>query len=555
MKSKFIQISGITFLLICISLSSASQDRYNVIWISAEDMGPELGCYGNNDLSTPNIDRLANEGVRYTNAYSTVGVCAPSRFSIITGLYPAGYGAHNMRTGNYYTYVPSEEVEYRSNLNIRDITSRNVPEYSVVLPAGVKCFTEYLRTQGYACFNQQKCDYQFPAPLTAWDESSGQADFSQADKDQPFFYVKNHMVTHESRIWMREDEPLTVHPDSVKIPDYFADIPEVRQAIARKYSNIEELDRQVGELLDRLEEENLLEKTIIFFWSDHGGPLLRQKRAVVNQGLHVPLIVRYPDKKDAGTVDSNIVSLMDLGPTVMSLLGIEPPEYMDGKAFAGEHQQMDGRDYIIGSADRFDEQTDMRRSVIDGRYVYVRNFLPQLPYSIRIGYREQIPMNKILLEKGAKGELSGDPAYIHARTKPLEELYDLRSDPYEVNNLAKDPAYKDKLSEMRKVLADWQLQVGDKGFIPEHDLIRMFWPGMKQPVAKKVDFEVDGSKNLKLFSATEGASIAFQINDHIGNEHWELYHDKTQIKADDKVVAKAVRIGFKDSGISYWNVR
>jgi hypothetical protein len=268
----------------------------------------------------------------------------------------------------------------------------------------------------------------------------------------------------------------------------------------------------------------------------------------------VPLIIRFPDKRMAGTVNENLVSLMDLGPTVLSLAGIEPPEYMDGKAFLGDFKE-EKRDAIFGSADRFDEQPDMRRSVIDGRFVYVKNFLPQLPYSIRISYREQIPMNKILLEKGARGALTGAPAYIHSRTKPLEELYDLQTDPYEVNNLVSNPEYSDKIAEMRKVLADWQLQVGDKGFIPEHDLIRMFWPGMEQPVAKKVDFEEGGNKNLKLSSATVGASIAFQLNDSIGGDHWELYHNKNQIKPDDKVASKAVRIGFKDSGISYWNVK
>ena len=170
-----------------------------------------------------------------------------------------------------------------------------------------------------------KCDYQFNSPFTSWDEVSSTVSFRDAPKDRPFFCVWNSLLTHESRIWQRSNEALTVAPQDVIIPDYFPDISEVRMDIARKYSNIEAMDKKVGELLSQLEEDGLLETTIIMFWSDHGGNLLRQKRAVGNSGLNVPLIVRYPDKKMAGKVEDRIVSLMDLGPTVLSLLNIEPP--------------------------------------------------------------------------------------------------------------------------------------------------------------------------------------------------------------------------------------
>ena len=335
LKSKLILLI-IPLFFSCSENIKTTQKPLNVVWISCEDMGPILGSYGNDVVKTPNLDKLAAEGVRYTNAYSTVGVCAPSRFSIITGMYSARLGAHNMRTGDYHNYKTPEQVTYRKDIGVIDKAGKNIPEYEVVPPSYVKPFTEILRANGYYCANNFKCDYQFNAPFTAWDEVSSTVSFRDAPKDKPFFYVWNTLLTHESRIWERSNKPLTVKPKDVEIPSYFPDIPEVRNDIARKYSNIEAMDEKVGEIISQLEEDGLLENTIIMFWSDHGGNLLRQKRAVGNSGLNVPLIIRYPNKIDAGTVDDRIVSLMDLGPTVLSLLNIEPPKHYDGKAIAGE---------------------------------------------------------------------------------------------------------------------------------------------------------------------------------------------------------------------------
>tara|TARA_B100000809_G_C15125614_1_gene526105 strand:+ start:1042 stop:2646 length:1605 start_codon:yes stop_codon:yes gene_type:complete len=521
----------------------------NVVWISTEDMGPLLGSYGNDVIKTPNLDKLAEDGVRYTNAYSTVGVCAPSRFSIITGMYAARLGAQNMRTGNYHNYYTPEEVSHKTYIGVRDKTGRNVPEYEVVPPANVNCFTEILRKEGYYCANNFKCDYQFNAPFTAWDEVSSTVSYRDAPKGKPFFYVRNYLLTHESRIWERKNEPLTVKPEDVIVPAYFADIPEVRNDIARKYSNIEEMDRQVGILMKQLEDDGLLESTIIMFWSDHGGNLLRQKRAVSNSGLNVPLIVKYPDKRMAGEVDDRIVSLMDLGPTVMSLLNIKPPNHYDGKAFAGQYEEP-ARKYAFGTADRFDEVTDMQRSVLDGSYVYVKNFLPQLPLVYRNAYRERITMNAKLIEMNRNKELEGDASYIFMETKPREELYDLENDPYEVHNLANNREHQNRMTTYRKALANWQLEIGDKGFIPEHDLIEMFWPEMIQPVTADVKFVKEKKNVLRLISNTKGASIGYQVGDQIGSDHWNLYTESINLNKNQNVAARAIRIGFKASKIT-----
>ena len=264
----FILFGAIT---VRINAQETAKKPLNVVWISCEDVGPIMGVYGVDQIKTPNIDKLAAEGVRYTNAYSTVGVCAPSRFSIITSMYPARLGAHNMRTGNLNNYKTPEKLFLKTTTNIIDKAGHPIPEYEVVTPENVKPFTQYLRAEGYYCINDNKCDYQFNAPFTAWDHTLGSNLFDKIPGNQPFFYVKNLYTTHESRIWLRKDEPLTVFPDEVIVPDYYPDIPEVRNDLAIKYSNIEALDKEVGELLKDLEAKNLLDNTIIFFWSDHGG--------------------------------------------------------------------------------------------------------------------------------------------------------------------------------------------------------------------------------------------------------------------------------------------
>ena len=525
----------------------STNEKLNVIWISCEDMGPVLGTYGVNEISTPNIDELAEQGVKYTNAYSTVGVCAPSRFSIITGMYPARLGAHNMRSGKFYTYKDPDKLTYRQNKGVVDKSGENVPEYEVVTPANVKVFTEYLRNENYYCINNNKCDYQFNSPFTAWDEVSGNISYKDRPENTPFFYVKNLMVTHESRIWLRKDEPITVDKNILKIPAYYPDIPEVRNDIAIKYSNIQEMDRQVGEIISDLKNDNLLDKTIIFFWSDHGGNLLRQKRAVGNSGLKVPLIVRFPDGYRSGEVDDRIVSLMDLGPTTMSLLGIKPPLFLDGKAFLGKFKTKP-RSYAFGSADRFDESTDMQRSVIDGRYVYIKNFMPELPLIYKNKYREQVSMNKKIIQMSNDNELIGDSKYIFMKTKQEEELYDLKYDPYEVNNIANNPDYKDKLIELRDALKSWQNEIDDKGFTNESELINEFWPNMIQPLTKSVEITVlDNIISLKC--DTSGASIGYQTGSQIGSQNWNLYNKPFNLLPNQKLAVRAIKIGYKASTI------
>ncbi|WP_373548422.1 sulfatase [Haliscomenobacter sp.] len=541
------------FLLSCKNILFAQTfgERPNILWISVEDISPLLEVYGDKTIQTPNIDRLAREGITYTNAFATAGVCAPSRSSIITGMYPVSIGTHNMRTGPHYAYREPEAETYKSYVSLKDIRGRNVPEYAAVPPPYVKVFTEYLRAAGYFTSNAAKTDYQFNSPITAWDEIGKNAHYKNRSAGQPFFAVFNHEITHESRVFMKKDDPMLADVNKVRIPAYFPDLPVVRQDLGRVYSNIVELDQQIGKLLDELSAAGLMEKTIIFFWSDHGGPLLRQKRAVGNSGLHVPLIVRLPNGAMAGTKVADIVSLMDLGPSVLSLAGIQPPAYMHGKAFLGTFKAKTPHTYAFGAADRFDEAADMSRSVIDGRFVYIRNFRPELPLIYRNAYREQIDMTRTLVEMDQQGKLSGNAAYIFMKTKPEEELYDLASDPDEVHNLAHFPEQQAKLKEMRAALGNWQLEIGDLGFIPESDLVNMMWPGMVQPTTEQVIFKKEADK-LTLFCATTGASIAYQLDDEIGGSKWKLNSKPLPLGSFKKIAARAVRIGYKTSPVSYF---
>jgi arylsulfatase A-like enzyme len=461
-------------------------------------------------------------------------------------MYPVSIGTQNMRTSRNVNYSGVDGEKYPDHQGVTGKGGQNIPAYSAVPDAQIKCFTEYLRNAGYYCTNNAKCDYQFYPPFTAWDENNNKADYSHRPDGMPFFSVYNHEITHESKIWLNAEHPMLVDTSSIPIPAYYPEISVVKKDVGRKYSNIEELDAQIGDWLKRLEKEGLLDKTIIFFWSDHGGPLLRQKRAVGNTGLHVPLIVRFPDKSMAGNVVDDVVSLMDLGPTVLSLAGINPPEYMQGKAFLGNFKAKEKRELAYGSADRFDEVYDFSRSVIDGKFSYIRNFDPGLPYIYRNEYREQIDMTRSLIKMHQNGELKGAAAYIFRESRDVEELYDLDHDPDEVNNLAGLPEYQQQLVKMRKQLADWQLEVHDKGLIDEYNMIQLFWPGLIQPATDKVVVKEDTGL-IGLSCSTEGASIGYQIDDQICSERWMFYHEPIKLKKGQKLVVRAKRIGYKIS--------
>lgn len=526
-----------------------NNDQINILWLSCEDISAYLSFYGDSTANTPVLDKLANESMVFTNVFSTVGVCAPSRSSLITGMYPTSIGTMHMRTGQ--DVFGWGKRNYNDFSEAMDINKDSIGLYSAVVPAEVKCFTEYLRANGYFCTNNAKTDYQFAAPATAWDENGREAHWKNAPNHVPFFSVFNHTVTHESQIWAKRDFPLTVNPDSVNLPPYFPDDSIVRTDVARCYSNIELLDKQIGKKLQELKEVGLYDKTIIFFFSDHGGPLPRGKREHYDSGLKVPFMVRLPNGINAGYYNQ-LISFVDVAPTVLSLAGIKPPDYMQGQAFLGAYKAKNNRTYIYGSGDRFDEFSDRIRMVRNDRFMYVRNFYPELPRYKDVAYRRQMPMMEELIKLNLDGQLNQVQARWFSSSKPAEELYDCYNDPHQLNNLVGNDEYNVHLAELKAIFRDHQQTYGDLGEIAERELLNRMWPNGKQPKTLKpiVSFN---ENTFSLSCSTNGASIAYLVSDSIIEPNldsgWELYTKPVPIKKESFVYAMACRIGYADSEI------
>jgi len=520
--------------------------RPNIIWITCEDMSMHLGCFGENEIETPNLDALAKDGVRYTNAYTVAGVCAPSRNGIITGMYPQSIGGDNMR--NYQPGARGQE----------SVTSRVLPSYSIVPPPYVKCFPEYLRKEMYYCTNNPKEDYQFEAPVTVWDESSNRAHWRNRPEGKPFFAIFNIEVTHESQIWRRDSLPLLVDPSKVDVPPYYPDVPEVRHDIARNLSNVIEMDRRAGKLIQELKDAGLYDNSIIFFYSDHGDGLPYVKREITKRGLHIPLIIKFPGQDHAGETDDQLINGIDFGPTVLSLAGIPIPAYMHGQAFLGA-QRSTPRKFIHASRDRMDGEVDRVRSVFDGRYQYLRNLIPGKTYYQDITYRLQMPMMKKILAMKEAGQLNADQRRWFD-VKPAEEFYDTEKDPHQLKNLATDPAYKKKMNELKQEFERWMKEVGDLHAMPERELRNSMWGNDKQaPVTDKPEL-VKVKDGYIIRCSTAGASIGYLLKPAEGKakmgDSWKVYHYGTiNLKDGDQITIRAQRIGYQASELIYTKMK
>ncbi|GAB3654639.1 hypothetical protein GCM10028791_25500 [Echinicola sediminis] len=532
--------------------------RPNILWLVTEDMGPYIAPFGDSTAYTPNLNRLANEGVIYPNLYSTSGVCAPSRAAIATGMYPSSIGANHMRTNSY-----NEEV--------------GIPKYEAVPGPEVRMISEWLREEGYYCTNNYKEDYQFKAPVTAWDESGPYAHWRNRAEGQSFFSVVNFTETHESGLFdpygfrhietrhyyagdtsykwadgrMDEEEtPVHLSKDTeFPIPPYLPNTPVVKRDMWKMYNNISEMDRQLGAVLKQLEEDGLLENTIIFFYGDHGGPLPRQKRLIYDSGLNTPMIIRFPHSRRAGSEDDQLISFVDFAPTLLSLVGVAPKDYMHGRAFLGDYQANEERQFIHAAADRFDAYTDAIRAVRDKQYKYIRNFRPHQEYYLPISYREEIPTMKEMLRLRKAGELDPVQAQWFRESKPREELYDCVADPHELNNLAEDPKYQEKLQELSQEMDRWIQEIGDQPNLPEKQLINQLWEGQNtQPKTEAPLVKVENGE-IRMSNNTEGASIAYKVMDKKGRKSkvWSLYQGPIKVPNGSKIMVKAHRIGFKPS--------
>lgn len=538
--------------------------RPNIVWLVAEDLSPYIPSFGDSTVQTPNLDRLAAQGVRYTNTYSVAGVCAPSRFTLATGMYTTSAGAQHMRTLYHHDFMEQMGLKV----------------YEVVPPPAVKMMSQVLRENGYYCTNNDKTDYQMNPSLMAWDESSPYAHWRNRAPGQQFFSIFNFNITHESQVFgpsgrinlrYTKDFPhppgtykepewrgsldssewkLFVSEDlEVEVPPYLVDSEPTRNDIRRVYSNIVKMDEQVGVLLDQLEADGLLDSTIIVWYTDHGGPLPRQKRLLYDSGLKVPMIIRYPTAWQAGAIDDQLISFVDFAPTAFSMAGIEPPAYLEGQAFVGKYKTPKERDYIFGAADRLDTERDMIRAVRDKRYKYLRNFHPEQGYYLAVKYRENMRSMQELLRLRDSGGLNEYQAQWFRQSKPEEELFDTQNDPHELHNLAGDPAHADKLKELREACNQWMVATNDKGLMDEGDLLESFWPNREQPQTAAVDIqEADGK--VRLSCPTPGAAIGYKL--FSGTEKpdaWIPYTGPISVPEGAELEVVAHRLGYKPSEV------
>ena len=433
---------------------AAEAARPNILWITCEDISPNLGCYGDRFARTPTLDALAARGFRFDNAFAGTGVCAVARSSIITGVWSSSLGSHHMRC-----------------------TTR--------LPENVKCFTEYLRGAGYYCTNNAKTDYNFPVPKGAWDACGHEAHWRNRATGRPFFAVFNFTTTHESQIrlpnaaFFKRTARLTPaqrhDPAEVPLPPQHPDHPAVRQDWARYHDLITAMDYQVAGLLGQLEADGLADETIVFFYSDHGAGMPGHKKWVWDSGLHVPMIVYVPPalrhlaEFTPGSSTDRLVSFLDLAPTVLSLTGLPIPRHMQGSAFLGP-KAAPARKYVFAIRDRMAERYDMVRVVRDERFQYHRNYMPHLSWSQRVGYTHQMPTMQVWLELARAGKLNAVQARYFLPTKPIEELYDVAADPHQTKDLAANGEYRGVLETMRRAHRQWQRNTHDVGLLPEHEI-------------------------------------------------------------------------------------
>lgn len=444
-----------------VQAQSRSAEPPNVLWIIAEDMGPDLGVYGTPGVRTPNIDRLARAGMRYTRVFTTSPVCSPSRSAWNTGMYQTTIGAHNHRS-----HRPDDPSPY--------------PFY---LPEGVRVISDWMRDAGYFTANLRhlpedisfngtgKTDWNFTYAGEPFDTDR----WASLKDHQPFYAQINFPETHRGHAWDTAHEriPRAADPGEVVIPPYYPDHPVVREVWAQYLNAVMAFDQKVGTMLELLERDGLADNTVVVVMADHGRAMVRGKQWPYDSGLHIPLIIYWPEgveapsQYEAGTVSDRLISAIDITATTLAIAGIDKPEQMQGRVFLGP-QAEPPRLYTFAGRDRGDETVDRIRTVRSNRYRYIRNYYPERPFLQLNRYKEtSYPTIWVLRSLHREGKLTPEQARLLAPTRPREELYDLLNDPYEVHNLAGSEAHQEILRNLRERLDRWVEETDDQGRFPE----------------------------------------------------------------------------------------
>lgn len=450
----------------------------NILWIVADDLGTDLGCYGNDLIYTPNLDALSKESIRYTNLFTTTAVCSPSRSGLITGMYPVTLGVHQHRT-----------------------------QFKKQLPDSVRPITEYFKEAGFIVTNGKgneddkggKTDYNFEAKASDLYDTGH---WSKRAIAQRFFSQVQIFYPHRPFI---SDSIHPVNPDKVKLPPYYPNHPIARKDWALYLETVQHVDEKVGEIMTQLKADSLLDNTIIFFFGDQGRPHLRAKQFLYDSGTNTPLMVRYPDGYKAGTVSNRLVSNIDIAAASLALVGIEKPKHMQGQDFLSEENE---RNYVFMMRDRRDETVDRIRAVRSKKYKYIKNYYPDRAYMQFNEYKEtSYPMVALMHVLNDEGKLDSIQSRFILNYRPVEELYDLEKDPFETVNLLNNEAYKAELEKLRNVLEHW-VKKNDLGVYPEPQLEIDF----AQQQANKRFEKVMKQRNLPL-----DASYKEQL------EYWESF--------------------------------
>lgn len=445
-------LSGAAALAVAAKVSAAAPgdggSRPNILWIVSEDNNPLIGAYGDRLARTPVLDKLAAEGILYRNVYSNAPVCAPSRFGILTGVYPESCApAHHMRADAH-------------------------------LPEAIRTYPDLMREAGYFCTNNDKTDYNCDVdPKAIWDRQGKDAHWRDRHEGAPFMSVFNLTTTHESRIFKPVDG--AVKPADVRVPAYLPDLPEIRRDFASYYSLTERMDGEVGARLAELEADGLAEDTIVFYYSDNGGVMPRSKRYCYDEGLRCAMIVRVPAKfahlasGAPGSVEESPVSFIDLAPTVLSLAGRKAPATMQGQALLGHHCGP-AQSYAFGMRNRMDERYDFVRTVTDGRYRYIRNYAPHRPCGQHQAFAWLAKGYQAYERAWRNGQCNAAQSRFF-EPRGYEEFYDLRNDPDEVNNLADTASAQALMAEMSRALDAHMIAINDNGFIAEGMAAEGYW--------------------------------------------------------------------------------
>ena len=454
------------FFLFNVLFVTAQENKPNIIWLVCEDQSAQFfPMYGDKTVSLPHLEQLAEDSVIFENMHATTPVCSPARSAIITGMYPTSLGTHNMRAYNEGRKTNQPQL--------------GIPSYSPNFPDYIKPFTVYLREEGYYCTNSNKQDYNFEITNDAWDQSCRYCQgkekenihWRKRDADQPFFAVFNFQITHESQIWKQQQQEIYLNPNDIEfIPPYFPDDPIIRRDMATNYSNLVRMDKEVGKIISELKEQELYDDAYIFFYSDHGGPFPRHKRAIYQTGTKVPFFVKFPKSLHAGEKDDRLLSFVDLAPSVLQMAGIEIPQHMQGQPI-NKFLHKSLRDYLITASDRFDGQYDRIRAIQDKSFKLIKSFYPEKSHHLDVQYRKNMSMMQKLLKLHHDGLLNQDQQKWFG-PKEEYEFYDLQLDPYEMKNQIQNPDYQDHIQLLKVELEKWMLNTNDLGAVPEQVLIK-----------------------------------------------------------------------------------